>query len=86
MGRNKIIKPPPSENPNKYTRVFEDDESITTWTYNLDFSPNGPTSVDIKHKTETNKPKTNGKKTKDPRRTDVVSSSNETPRTRRSRQ
>jgi hypothetical protein len=86
MGRNKIIKLPPSENPNKYTRVFEDDESITTWTYNLDMFLNGPISVDIKHKTEINKPKTNGKKTKDTRRGDAVSNSNETPRTRRSRQ
>ena len=83
MGRNKIIKPPPSENPNKYTRIFEDDESITTWNYNLDYFPNGPISVDIKYKTETNKPNTKGKKIKDTRRTDVVFNPNETPRTRR---
>ena len=86
MGRRKIIKPIQSDNPNKYTRVYEDDESITTWTFNLDIFPNGPIAVDIKHKTEINKPKTDGKKIKNTRRTDVVFDSNETPRTRRSRQ
>ena len=86
MGRRKIIKPVQSENPNKYTRVYEDDESITTWTFNLDIFPNGPISVDIKHKTELNKPKKDGKKIKDSGRTNVVSNTDETPRTRRSRQ
>jgi hypothetical protein len=86
MGRRKIIKPIQSDNPNKYTRVYEDDESITTWTFNLDIFSNGPILVDIKYKTETNKPKTDGKKIKNTRRTDVVFDSNETPRTRRSRQ
>jgi hypothetical protein len=82
MARPKTIKPISSENPNKYTRVYEDDESITTWTYNLDVFSNGPISVEIKTKNE----QTNGKKTKNSRRTDDVSVSNDTPRTRRSRQ
>ena len=86
MARPKTIKPISLENPNKYTRVYEDDESVVTWTYNLDIFPHGPIAVDIKHKTETNKPKTDGKKIKNTRRTDVVFDSNETPRTRRSRQ
>ena len=86
MARPKTIKLIPSENPNKYTRVYEDDESIVIWTYDLDIFTHGPITVDIKHKTEINKPKTDGKKIKNTRRTDVVSISNETPRTRRSRQ
>ena len=57
MGRPKTIKPVQLDNPNKYTRVYEDDESIATWTFNLDIYPNGPIAVDIKHKTEINKPK-----------------------------
>ena len=51
MGRRKIIKPIQSDNPNKYTRVYEDDESITTWTFNIDIFSNGPITVDIKYKT-----------------------------------
>jgi len=70
----------------KYTRVFEDEDSKTTWTYDLDITTHGPIAVDIKYKTEINKPKKDGKKIKDTRRTNVVSISNETPRTRRSRQ
>lgn len=34
----------------KFTRVYEDEFTIETWTYNLDKFPNGPISVDIKYK------------------------------------
>ena len=52
MARPKTIKPTPSENPNKYTRIYEDEESIVTWTYNLNIFSNGPISVEIKYKNE----------------------------------
>ena len=34
----------------KFTRVYEDEFTIETWTYNLDKFLNGPISVDIKYK------------------------------------
>ena len=66
----------------KFTRVYEDEHEKVTWTYDLDYYKHGPISVEIKTKNE----QTNGKKTKDTRRGDAVSISNDTPRTRRSRQ
>ena len=68
MARPKTIKPIPSENPNKYTRVYNDNESITTWTYDLDISTYGPISVEIKTKNE----QINGKKIKNTRRANNV--------------
>jgi len=35
--------------PRKFTRVYEDEYTIETWTYNLD-RRSGPLSVDIKYK------------------------------------
>ena len=35
----------------KFTRVYEDDESVETWTFDLDKFVRGPISVDIKYKT-----------------------------------
>jgi hypothetical protein len=34
----------------KFSRVYEDDETITTWTFDLDKFDRGPISVDIKYK------------------------------------
>jgi hypothetical protein len=34
----------------KFTRVYEDDETIETWTFDLDLFDRGPISVDIKYK------------------------------------
>ncbi len=34
----------------KFTRVYEDDETIETWTFDLDKFDKGPISVDIKYK------------------------------------
>jgi hypothetical protein len=34
----------------KFTRVYEDEDTIETWTYDLDKFPNGPISVEIKYK------------------------------------
>ena len=39
------IEPPPR----KFTKVYEDEDMIETWTYNLD-KHHGPVSVDIKYK------------------------------------
>jgi hypothetical protein len=35
---------------NKFTRVYEDEETIETWTFDLDKFKRGPVSVDIKYK------------------------------------
>ena len=34
----------------KFTRVYEDDETIETWTFDLDLFDKGPISVDIQYK------------------------------------
>jgi len=34
----------------KFTRVFEDDDVIETWTYDPTITTKGPISVDIKYK------------------------------------
>jgi hypothetical protein len=34
----------------KFTRVYEDEETIETWTFDLDKFKRGPVSVDIKYK------------------------------------
>ena len=34
----------------KFSRVYEDEETITTWTFDLDKFDRGPVSVDIKYK------------------------------------
>jgi deoxyadenosine/deoxycytidine kinase len=38
------------ERPRKYTKVYEDDDLIETWMYNLDKFDKGPISVEIKYK------------------------------------
>jgi hypothetical protein len=38
------------EKPLKFTRTYEDDMAVETWTYDLDKNPNGPVLVDIKYK------------------------------------
>jgi hypothetical protein len=34
----------------KFTRVYEDDDTTETWTFDLDKFSNGPINVDIKYK------------------------------------
>ena len=72
----------------KFTRVYEDEFEKTTWTYDLDYFPSGPISVDIKTKIDLykNNKKINGKKDKNSGWADNVSLENDTPRTRRTRQ
>jgi hypothetical protein len=36
--------------PRKFTRVYEDEDTIETWIYNLDKFTRGPIEVDIKYK------------------------------------
>lgn len=38
------------EKPRKFTRVYEDEDAVETWTFNLDKFDKGPISVDIKYK------------------------------------
>lgn len=38
------------EKPRKFTRVYEDELTTETWTFDLDKQPNGPILVDIKYK------------------------------------
>jgi hypothetical protein len=38
------------EAPRKYTRIYEDEYAIETWTFDIDKFRNGPISVDIKYK------------------------------------
>jgi len=47
-GRPKEIEHAPA--PRKFTRVYEDDDTIETWTFNLDKFARGPIDVDIKYK------------------------------------
>jgi hypothetical protein len=34
----------------KFTRIYEDEDTIETWTFNLDKFDKGPISVEIKYK------------------------------------
>ncbi len=38
------------EAPRKFTRVYEDEYAVETWSFDLDKFRNGPISVDIKYK------------------------------------
>ena len=38
------------ESPRKFTRVYEDEDTIETWTYDLDKFTRGPISTEIKYK------------------------------------
>lgn len=46
-GRPKLAEP--VEAPRKFTRVYEGDDTINTWTYDLDITEKGPISVEIKY-------------------------------------
>jgi len=39
----------------KFTRVYEDDDTIETWTFDLDKFTRGPINVDIKYKADAEK-------------------------------
>ena len=40
----------PQENPTKFNRTYEDEYATEVWTFDLNKSPYGPISVDIKYK------------------------------------
>ena len=66
-GRPKEIVIEPS--PRKYTKVYEDEYTTETWTYNLD-KHHGPISVDIKYKSGAEKAiKQNAKNAKQEKKT-----------------
>jgi hypothetical protein len=68
--RGRPKEAPIVEAPRKYTRVFEDEYAIETWTYNLDKFPRGPISVDIKYKPGAEKAmKQNAKQVKQDKKT-----------------
>jgi hypothetical protein len=62
-GRPKEIAQEPTLR--KFTRVYEDDETIETWTFDLDKFERGPINVDIKYKNGLDKPKNWNKKAKE---------------------
>lgn len=43
----------------QYQQVYEDDEAVTVWTYDLTKFKNGPISVEIKYKNPPEKKQTN---------------------------
>lgn len=49
----------------KFTRTYEDDETIETWMFDLDKFSRGPVHVDIKYKNGLDKPKQWNKRLKD---------------------
>ena len=68
--RGRPKEQPPQEKLSKFIRVYEDEDMIETWVYNLDKHPNGPLSVDIKYKTGAeNRIKQRAKETKQIKKT-----------------
>jgi len=58
------------EAPRKYTRVYEDEYAIETWSFDEDKFRNGPISVDIKYKAGAEKAiKLNAKQAKQEKKT-----------------
>jgi len=58
------------ELPRKYTRVYEDEYAIETWSFNTDKFRNGPISVEIKYKVGAEKAiKLNAKQAKQEKKT-----------------
>jgi hypothetical protein len=58
------------EAPRKYTRVYEDEYAIETWSFDIDKFRNGPIQVDIKYKAGVEKAiKQNAKQVKQDKKT-----------------
>jgi hypothetical protein len=58
------------EAPRKYTRVYEDEYAVETWSFDVDKFRNGPISVDIKYKAGAEKAmKQNAKQVKQEKKT-----------------
>ena len=54
-GRPKEMQP--EDMPRKFLRIYEDDDTIETWKYDLNKFERGPIEVDIKWKNGLDKPK-----------------------------
>lgn len=50
MARGRPKEQTLEEQPRKFTRVYEDEDIIETWTYNLDKFARGPIETEIKYK------------------------------------
>ena len=58
------------EAPRKYTRVYEDEYAVETWSFDVDKFRNGPINVDIKYKAGAEKAiKLNAKNNKQEKKT-----------------
>ena len=58
------------EAPRKFTRVYEDEYAVETWSFDVDKFRNGPISVDIKYKAGAEKAmKQNAKQVKQEKKT-----------------
>ena len=67
-GRPAVIEP--VEAPRKYTRVYEDEYAVETWSFDMDKFSRGPISVEIKYKTGAEKAiKQNAKQVKQDKKT-----------------
>jgi hypothetical protein len=51
------------DRPVKFERIYEDEETIAIWKYDLNKTQNGPVEVEIKYKKGYQHPKPQGKKT-----------------------
>jgi hypothetical protein len=58
----KIVNSKTESKPTKFERVYEDDDSISIWKYDLDKQPYGPISTEIKYKRGYKHPSMNQKK------------------------
>jgi hypothetical protein len=50
MNRGRPAAIEPVEAPRKYTRIYEDEYAIETWSFDVDKFSRGPISVEIKYK------------------------------------
>ena len=67
-GRPAVIEP--VEAPRKYTRVYEDEYAVETWSFDMDKFSRGPISVEIKYKAGAEKAiKQNAKQVKQDKKT-----------------
>ena len=57
MSRGRPAAIEPVESPRKYTRVYEDEYAIETWSFDVDKFSRGPISVEIKYKDGADKQK-----------------------------
>jgi hypothetical protein len=48
--RGRPTETQPVDQPRKFSRVYEDDNTVETWKYDLDKFDKGPIEVDIKYK------------------------------------